>query len=167
MADRGELEKYSLDPHRSYKYLRTNGEKNTISPRCDIDGNVKKFDIIREILVDFDFTEEQRDTIFACLAAILILGQIEYEEEEEGSGKVTNEEEVEKVAQLLNLDGKKFKWTLTNYCFVEQGVAVKRKHSLAEAKCARDFLANNIYSRLVDYIISVINHKLSYGRVIL
>lgn len=147
--------------------MRTNGEKNTCSPRCDIDGNVKKFDIIREILVDFDFTEEQRDTIFSSLAAILILGQIEFQEGEEGSGKITNEEEVQKVADLLKLDGKKFKWTLTNYCLVQQGVAIKRKHSLAEAKTSRDCLANNIYSRLVDYVISVINHKLSYGRVIL
>jgi len=68
------------------------------------------------------------------------------------------------VAKLLGLDSKKFIWALANYCLVVKGSALRRKHTCEEAKEARDILANTLYQRLVDWIINMINYKLSMTR---
>jgi myosin-3 len=71
------------------------------------------------------------------------------------------------VAQLLEVDEKKFLWALTNYCTVQKGTAVRQRQTPMEAEEARDALACCLYSRLVDWIISVINHKLFFTRAVL
>lgn len=68
------------------------------------------------------------------------------------------------VAELLGLDSKKFIWALANYCLVVRGSAIRSKHTYEKAKEARDVLANVLYHRLVDWIINVINYKLSLSR---
>jgi myosin-3 len=71
------------------------------------------------------------------------------------------------VAQLLGVDEKKFSWALINYCAIHEGTAVRRRHTRMEAEEARDVLACGIYFRLVDWIISIINHKLFFTRAVL
>jgi len=68
------------------------------------------------------------------------------------------------VAKLLGLDSKKFTWALVNYCIIVKGSALRRKHTCEEAREARDVLANTLYQRLVDWIINIINYKLSMTR---
>lgn len=68
------------------------------------------------------------------------------------------------VAKLLGLDAKKFTWSLINYCLIVKGSAMRRTHTCEEAKRARDVLANTLYQRLVDWIINIINYKLSLRR---
>jgi len=68
------------------------------------------------------------------------------------------------VAEFLGLNSKKFIWALINYCLVVKGSAVHKKHTCEEAKDARDVLANTLYQRLVDWIINIINYKLSMTR---
>jgi myosin heavy subunit len=71
------------------------------------------------------------------------------------------------VARLLRVDEKTFLWALTNYCTIQEGTEVRQRHTLLEAEEARDVLACGIYFRLVDWIISVINHKLFFTRAVL
>lgn len=159
------LRKYYLQPDRAHRYLRiTEGEKG---PRCDPGTNVEKFREIQGILEDSGFSDEQIETIYKVLASILVLGEIKFKECSGESAEVADEDQAEKVALLLGVDPKKLSWALTNYCLINKGVAVRKQHTCDEARSARDVLANNLYSRLVDYIIAVLNHKLSYGRAIL
>lgn len=72
-----------------------------------------------------------------------------------------------KAAELLGVDVKKFTWSLNNYCLIKKGSAIRRKHTVEEAREARDVLANTIYQRLVDWIINNINYKLSVTRTLL
>jgi myosin III len=71
------------------------------------------------------------------------------------------------VAQLLDLDEKKFSWALVNYCLIEKGSAVKMQQSPDDAELARDALARTMYMRLVDWLINFMNLKLAYSRAIL
>jgi myosin-3 len=71
------------------------------------------------------------------------------------------------VARLLKVSEEKFSWALINYCSIQKGTAVKLLHTQAEAEEARDALASGIYVRLVDWIINVINHKLSFTKAVL
>ncbi|CAG2068781.1 unnamed protein product, partial [Timema podura] len=72
----------------------------------------------------------------------------------------------EDMARLLGVDEKKFNWALNNYCVVEKGTAVRRRHTRKEAEEARDVLARGIYFRLVDWVVNVINLKLSFTRAV-
>lgn len=164
-----ELNTYQMESERKYRYLKAEQEKpDTKLPYCryDPEGNVSKFKEFEETLKLLDFDDEQLQEIRKVLAAILILGNVRFSDD----GKyatIETMDEVRKVAQLLEVDEKKFEWALVNYCLVQAGAAEKRKHSIDEARDARDVLAAAIYSRLVDWIVNVINQKFSFGRAVL
>lgn len=167
LKDASKLEKYGLNPDRSYRYLRINGDNYTNQPRDNVDGNVNKFKKIMEIMQSLDVKEEEIDFILTTLSAILNLGDVRFKDLSPGISGIENEDCATKVAKLLNVDEKKFVWSLTNYCLLNKGNAVRRRHTADEARDARDSFANTIYCRLLDYIVNLINHKLSYGRAIL
>lgn len=159
--------KYHLLPNRSQRYLRILEEDSITTPRNNPAANIKKFQEFQSILKEFDFSDEQIETIYEILAAILVLGEVKFKGGIREDAEFECRDLAEKVALLLHVDEKKFCWSLVNYCLANKGVAIRKKQSCDEARSARDVLANNLYSRLADYIISFVNYKLSYGRIIL
>lgn len=166
-SDEKTLKQYHLESNRHHRYLRIFNNDTSKAPRNSPETNVHKFHEILHILKNFDFSEEQIETIYKILAAILVLGDVRFKDGANDSAETDDEGQGEKVALLLGVDPKKFCWALTNYCLVNKGVAVRKQHTCDEARSARDVLANNLYSRLVDFVVSFVNHKLSYGRAIL
>lgn len=169
MSKLGELDLLKLESGRNYRYLRVESEKLECKlPYCrnDEEGNVAKFQEFEEYLKLLDFDDEQLQSIRKILAAILILGNVRFADDGKFAAIETTDE-VLKVAQLLELDEKKFEWSLVNYCLVQAGSAEKRKHTNDEARDARDVLAGTIYSRLVDWIVNIINQKFAFGRAVL
>lgn len=164
-----ELDSLSLDAGRKYRYLRTEDEKVVSKlpyARYDAEGNVTKFQEFEASLKLLDFDDAQLVSIRKILAAILILGNVRFNDD----GKYATIEtidEVHKVAKLLELDEKKFEWALVNYCLIQSGQAEKRKHTNDEARDARDVLAATIYCRFVDWLINIINQKFTFGRAVL
>lgn len=164
MNSPGNLSTYLLDPDRKYRYLRIAEEANTKEVRYNPEENTKKFEQIftnTEIL-----DQEQHEVMFKTFSAILNLGEICFEENDEGNAEIENPEYCDRVAEMLNIENKKFSWALTNYCLVEQGTAIRRKNTSDQARDTRDMLACCLYSRLVDWIVNVINYKLSKCRAI-
>lgn len=147
--------------------MRIEEDGNSRTPRYDPESNVNKFRKLQDVFTEFDFAQDQIETIYKTLAAILILGDVRFKGAGGEDSQIENPEEVEKVAQLLKVDAEKFSCSLTNYCVVSKNTAVRTKHSCDEARCARDVLANNLYTKLADYVISFINYKMSLGRLIL
>lgn len=169
MSKLNQLDALKLDSGRNYRYLRVESEKLDCKlPYCrnDEDGNLTKFQEFEDDLKLLDFDEDQIQSIRKILAAILILGNVRFADDGKFATIETTDEAM-KVAQLLGLDEKKFEWALVNYCLVQSGVAEKRKHTNDEARDARDVLAGTIYSRLVDWIVNIINQKFAFGRAIL
>lgn len=163
------LNEFSLDANRSHRYLRVGGDqtKNKLKyVRDDPEGNVKKFKDIENHLLDLELSNEQIAEVYRILAAILVLGDVRYNEDGNKFAEIENPEVAQKVAALLKVDEKKFQWTLINYCVVKGGVAERRKHTCEEARDARDVLAATIYCRLVDYMINIINQKLAFSRAV-
>ena len=171
MTANNRLEEFELEDHRTYRYLRVHNnncpESNYI--RDTPDKNVIKFHDVENALVDLEFDKDQLLSIYSVMAAILLLGEVQYQAGEDANARATieNPEIVAKVAKLLKVDEKKFSWALTNYCVIKNGTAERRKHTVDEAKEARDCLAAVLYSRLVDWVVNIINQKLSVGRAIL
>lgn len=164
-----QLDSLNLESGRNYRYLRVESEQLDYKlPYCrnDPEGNVAKFQEIEENFRLLDFDAGEIESIRKVLAAILILGNVRFADD----GKyamIETTDEVHKVAKLLEVDEKKFEWALVNYCLIQGGVAEKRKHTNDEARDARDVLAGTIYSRLVDWIVNIINQKFAIGRAVL
>lgn len=169
MSKLDQLDSLNLESGRNYRYLRVESEQlHCKLPYCrnDPEGNVEKFQKFEENLKLMDFDEGEIESIRKVLAAILILGNVRFADD----GKfamIETTAEVHKVAQLLEVDEKKFEWALVNYCLVQGGLAEKRKYTNDEARDARDVLAGTIYSRLVDWIVNIINQKFAFGRAVL
>lgn len=169
MSKLDQLDSLKLESGRNYRYLRVESEQLVCKlPYCrnDPEGNVTKFQQFEENLKLLDFDAADIESIRKILAAVLILGNVRFTDD----GKyatIETTDEVRKVAQLLEVDEKKFEWALVNYCLVQGGLAEKRKHTNDEARDARDVLAGTIYSRLVDWIVNIINQKFAFGRAVL
>ncbi|KAG5306058.1 NINAC protein, partial [Acromyrmex insinuator] len=161
------LKSYFLPSGRKLRYLRITDKniekKRAFKVRSDPQNNVIKFKELTEYFKFMDM-EEYCDTIWKILAAILILGEIRFVEGNNGEAELDDNEIANRVAELLGLNSKKFIWALINYCLVVKGSVVRKKHTCEEAKEARDVLANTLYQRLVDWIINIINYKLSMTR---
>lgn len=159
------------DSRSSYRYLRASESKSAHpdSIRDTPEKNVLKFHDVENALIDLEFEKEQLLSVYQIMAAILHLGEIQYAAGEDANSRATleNPDLVAKVAKLLKVDEKKFSWALTNYCVIKNGTAERRKHTVDEAREARDCLAGVLYSRLVDWVVNIINQKLSVGRAIL
>uniref|UniRef100_A0A8D8MAI6 Neither inactivation nor afterpotential protein C n=1 Tax=Cacopsylla melanoneura TaxID=428564 RepID=A0A8D8MAI6_9HEMI len=168
MEAAGELEKYHLAPGRKYRYLRAEQTDDKIpkGPRETPEDNVTKFQDIYQNLNDIEFDEIQMEMFSNVLAAILLIGEIQFDSTAENTAELANPEVAASVAKLLTLDEKKFQWSLCNYCVVKSGTAERRRHTKEEAEEAREVLARTLYVRLADWIVNVINLKLSLIRAI-
>ncbi|XP_076230734.1 STKc_myosinIII_N_like and MYSc_Myo21 domain-containing protein ninaC isoform X2 [Nomia melanderi] len=163
------LKQYHIPPGRRARYLRISDKgterKRSFKVRNDPRGNVVKFGELKENLQILEM-DEYCETIWKTLAAVLMLGEIRFVEGNDGEAEMDNNEPANRVAELLNLDEKKFSWALVNYCAVVKGSVVRRKHTCEEAREARDMLANTIYQRLVDWIVNTINQKFTVTRAL-
>lgn len=165
------LKDFDLEGGRHYRYLRIpdayiKSKLNYV--RDDYRGNVAKFKEFEQALMALDISSDTLEAIYRILAAILMLGDVRFKESDhDRKAAFVHIEIVEKVAKLLKVDEKKLQWSLLNYCLIIKGHPEKRRHSPDEARDARDVLASTIYSRLVDFIINTINHKLALNRAIL
>nr|CAH7760761.1 unnamed protein product [Callosobruchus chinensis] len=168
LVSKNKHETYRLSSKRKYRYLRTNNnnEKTTVQPRDDIESNVTKYRQLLEYFDELEFSEEQTSTIHAVLAGILHLGETRFQENDEYMAVLEDREPVNKFSKILDIDETKMRWALTNYCVVRKGSVIKKRNTCDEAREARDVLANTLYARLVDYIISIINNKLEIGKSI-
>lgn len=177
--------KYRLSSDRYYRYLRVSLEdERRHSPRDNIEQNVVKYKKIFSYMEEFEFTEEQIATFFSVIAAVLnlgvwfrlicvrclsgkIIGEIRFNEDDNGLSVMEDPIYATNVAELLGIDCKRFTWSLTNYCLFKKGQAIRKKNTCDESRDSRDVLANNMYCRFVDYFVGLINNKLEIGRAIL
>ncbi|CAG4973120.1 unnamed protein product [Colias eurytheme] len=161
------LSEFSLEKNRKHRYLRildesVRGVQGARENPKDV--NAKRYKDIVEYLKMLDWQEDEIKFFETVLASILVLGNVRFRDGKNGSAEIENPDEAKKVAKLLSLDEVKFLWALLNYCLIENGSAVKRKHSTDEARDARDTLASTLYKRLIDWMINLINAKLSFMR---
>lgn len=158
-----------LDKNRKHRYLRVPDEaiKGVKGVRESATDNIEKYKEFTDNLTLLGYEQEDIAFIETVFSATLILGNVRFKEGRDGTAEIENPEEAKKVAKLLSLEETKFLWALLNYCLIERGTVVKRKHSSDEARDARDTLASALYRRVVDWMINLINSKLSFGRSVL
>lgn len=89
------LDQYNLEGGRNYNYLRitctqSEDHKALPGPREDPAGNKIKFKEIQEYLTDLEFDEEQQDVIWRTLSSILLLGEVEFQQQDDGMAEIKN-----------------------------------------------------------------------------
>uniref|UniRef100_A0A2S2R2K6 Neither inactivation nor afterpotential protein C n=1 Tax=Sipha flava TaxID=143950 RepID=A0A2S2R2K6_9HEMI len=159
----GVLQQYKLDDNQRYRYLTADDadeqRKQTMS-------NVKNFNKLLVCMKDtLEFTDGQLNTIWHILAAILNVGELSVSDEE-GETTIEDTDRIANIAELLEVDEKKLNWSLLNYCVVVNGTAVRRKQTVSGVYESIRVFAETLYARLFDWIVNVINLKLSFTRAI-
>jgi len=85
----------SLKGGRNYNYLRTNGTNSKKGPRENVEENQKEWKLFEKDLQDIGMDPTSMTIIKKVLAAILLLGEIEFEQDDEGFARVGNQDVVE------------------------------------------------------------------------
>lgn len=102
-----------MKPH-DFNYLKTGGD---LPEKHDIDGFLGDGDKEPGVLKTMKalmFSDEEIDAVWRCLAAILLLGQIDFDKgsfggvEDNKPGKINNADIVPKIAELLGIKNVKF-----------------------------------------------------------
>ncbi|CAI6355450.1 unnamed protein product [Macrosiphum euphorbiae] len=159
------FKQYHLEEDHRYRYLVGDGSDERF--RYQPKSNVKNFNKLLTCMKDtLEFTDEQLNTTWHILAAILNLGELSVSDDDDAETKIESAELLTKIAELLEVDSKKLSWSLLNYCVVVNGTAVRRKQTVSGVyECLRVF-SQTLYARLFDWIVNVINLKLSFTRAI-
>ena len=147
---------YHLSSPSDYRYL-------TAGNCLQVDGMDDRANFL-EVLTSFDslgFTSAERESVLSLLAAILKLGNIEYEETGGASlhpgSRVANEDLLREAASLLQVPEKALEEAVcTRRISVREGNGVNVTViplSCREAVQNCDALAKELYSRLFDWIV--------------
>lgn len=92
MEAAGDLGKYFLEPGRKYRYLRAEAtdDKMPKGPRETPEENGAKFQEIYQNLIDIEFDEIQMEIFSNVLAAILLIGEIQFQSSSENTAELAN-----------------------------------------------------------------------------
>lgn len=165
------LRDFHLEGCRQYRYLRVPDvyiKSRLNHVRDDPVANSAKFKDFELALLALGMSQDTLESVYKILAAILILGDVRFKDcDHDRKAALVDPRIVGVIAELLEVDEKKFQWSLLNYCIIINRNVEKRRHSADEARDARDVLAGTIYSRLVDFIVNTINQKLAFNRAML
>ena len=150
-------EKYGVDePIENFQYLNNSG----CFDADDID-DVEEFN---EVLESFDiigFNEDEKDWLFKIIAAILKLGNLEFEGTSDESGSIIkNPKLVEEISILLDVNEDKLAESVLSRWFVIRGQEpTKIPFKPHEAKDACDALAKAIYGEVFNWLVKRINQS--------
>ncbi|XP_026818211.1 neither inactivation nor afterpotential protein C [Rhopalosiphum maidis] len=159
------IKQYHLEEDHRYRYLVGDGSDERF--RFQPMSNVKNFNKLLTCMRDtLEFSDEQLNTTWHILAAILNLGELSVSDDEDGEIKIESVELITKIAELLKVDSKKLSWSFLNYCVVVNGTAVRRKQTISGVYESMRVFAQTLYARLFDWIVNIINLKLSFTRAI-
>lgn len=190
--NKNELQKLYLTKPEDYNYLK-NGctrffgdtSQYTDKQRCSKDqiqlGSIKDpivndlndFKNLEKAFVNFGVSEELKWNIFRIVAAVLHLGNVEFEEDPadtRGGCRIaaSSEESLKITASLIKIEPTSLKQCLLTRIMQTSKGGIKGTVYLvplktAECRNARDALSKALYSRLFDYIVTdVINKSLPF-----
>ncbi|XP_039162818.1 myosin-11 [Eucalyptus grandis] len=155
-APQEEIEKYKLGNPESFHYLNQ-------SDCYHLDGvnDAEEYLAIRRAMNVVGISEDEQDSIFRVVAAILHLGNINFSKGEETDSSVVMDEKskfhLEMTAQLLKCDIHELEDALCKRLMVTPEEIIQRSLDPLGAAISRDGLAKTIYSRLFDWLVDKIN----------
>ncbi|XP_065176909.1 unconventional myosin-IXa-like [Sycon ciliatum] len=150
-----------LTKPEDYNYLNhtVDGQEKCYQvPAIDDKAEFKK---LCKSLDDVKFTARSQEEVFTLVAALLHLGNVEFETGEDGLSSVKNEDTLRFVGQLLKVEEATLSLSLTQRTSVIRGAEFTTPFQVNESIDARDATAKALYSYLFDWIVAKVNSVLS------
>ncbi|XP_069984384.1 myosin-IIIb isoform X8 [Penaeus vannamei] len=156
------LDKSKRDKHRYLAGAAWSKEKS--------EANVQQFNKVVEGFTSLGFRDDELDSVYRILAAIINLGDVEFyqtiDKDNMEQAAVKNVEQIKIVSELLGIDPADLADALTSNSVVTKGEIITRNNTVEEAVSTRDAMAKAMYGRLFDWIVNNINRLLSFCRIV-
>lgn len=153
-------ERLNLRAASEYKYLNQ-------SECMKIDGvdDAKKFHRLKKALNVVQMCNEDQERVFKMLAAILWLGNISFQvNDNENHIEVVNDEAVTSAASLMGCSSRGLMTVLSTHIIQAGKDTITKTLTLRQAIDARDALAKFIYASLFDWLVEQVNKSLEVGK---
>ncbi|KAG9506930.1 class II myosin [Fusarium musae] len=161
---------YQFAKGASQQYRETFGVQKpetyvyTSRSKClDVDGidDLAEFQDTLNAMKVIGLTQAEQDEIFRMLAAILWVGNIQFQEDQGGYAEVIDRSVVDFAAYLLEVTPDQLISGITIRILTPRnGEVIESPANPAQAQATRDALAMAIYSNLFDWIVERINKSL-------
>ncbi|CAG8461797.1 11157_t:CDS:10 [Acaulospora colombiana] len=153
-------EQFGIQGPESYLY--------TSKSQClDVDGidDAKDYSDTLDAMNVIGLTEAEQFDIFRMLAIILWLGNVEFEEDDNGNSAISDESVTNFIAYIMEVDEDALKKVLTSRMIEtarggRRGSVYDVPLNLVQASAVRDALAKAIYNNLFEWIVDRVNSAL-------
>ncbi|KAH9486271.1 class II myosin [Psilocybe cubensis] len=127
----------------------------------DIDDTKDFHDTLQAMQV-IGLTPEEQHEIFKMLATILWVGNVQFEENDDGNSSIADTGVTDFIAYLMEVDGEQVQKVLTSRIMEtsrggKRGSVYEVPLNPAQASSGRDALAKAIYNNLFEWIVSRVN----------
>ncbi|KAF5304800.1 hypothetical protein FQR65_LT07817 [Abscondita terminalis] len=151
--------------NHDYFYYLAQGKSSSIEGVSDL----HYFNETVNALSLLGFSETDQNDIFMILSALLHLGNVKFvdciistenEQDQEGSGILDTDENLEIMSNLLQIDKDQIRMWLCTKKIVSMRETILKPMSTMQASISRDALAKYIYEELFNWIVTIINKAL-------